>query len=245
MGTESRRDVETANRGLAQQEFIVRRESFRSIDQLDDITLFQRRDPRDGVLRQRHEARPVLWQESVVEVRCDAGKTPRRRIALIATHHQAAGIAAEIDEQVGVAHGGQILGDRFGNTGDQVLMRHRDEWQGEPGHGGNFQCVDPAGVHDHVRLDCTLIGRNFADAALCDLETGDPDALADAGSAASGAFRQREGQSARIEVAVGRKEGRADHAIDRHQRKAPLGFRGAHQLERQTEARTPSGLSRP
>ena len=130
VGAESRRDVETANRGLAQQEFIVRRERFRSIDQLDDITLFQRRDPRDGVLRERHEARPVLWQESVVEVGCDAGKTPRRRIALIATHHQAAGIAAEIDEQVGVAHGGQILGDRFGNARDQVLVCHRDEWHG-------------------------------------------------------------------------------------------------------------------
>src|SRR5439155_23711464 len=35
MGTEARRDVETANRGLAQQEFIVRGEGFRSIDQLD------------------------------------------------------------------------------------------------------------------------------------------------------------------------------------------------------------------
>src|SRR5437667_5607924 len=35
VGAESRRDVETANRGLAQQEFVVRGERFRSIDQLD------------------------------------------------------------------------------------------------------------------------------------------------------------------------------------------------------------------
>src|SRR5438874_9423329 len=35
MGAESRRDIETANRGLAQQEFVVRGERFRSIDQLD------------------------------------------------------------------------------------------------------------------------------------------------------------------------------------------------------------------
>src|SRR5207247_8343577 len=95
----------------------------------------------------------------------------------------------------------------------------------------------------HVRLDGTLIGGDSMDTAMYHIEPGDPDALADAGSAASGAFRQREGQSARIEVAVGRKEGRADHAVGRHQWKAPLRFHGAHQLERQTEARSPSGLS--
>src|SRR5438552_2061094 len=47
VSAESRGHIKTANRGLAQQEFVVGCERFRSIDQLDDITLFQRRDPRD------------------------------------------------------------------------------------------------------------------------------------------------------------------------------------------------------
>src|SRR5438094_2457840 len=50
VGAESRGYIETANRGLAQQEFVVRGERFWSIDQFDDVAFFQRRDSRDGVL---------------------------------------------------------------------------------------------------------------------------------------------------------------------------------------------------
>ena len=78
---------------------------------------------------------------------------------------------------------------------------------------------------------------------MCQIETGDANALADPGPAASRALGQSKGQSAGIEVAIGRKEGRADEAIARHQRKAPLRFRGVHQLERQTEAGSPASLA--
>ena len=122
-------------------------------------------------------------------------------------------------------------------------MGHRDDRDNYARHRANLGGIDSAGVHDHLGLDGALVGQNATDAAICQIETRNPHALADAGPAAPRALGQGEGQAAGVEVAIGRKEGRADDAINRHQWEAPPRFCGTHQLERQTEAGSPSSLS--
>src|SRR5207248_7246035 len=88
VGAESGRDKEPANARLAEDELVVGREGLRSIDQLDDIAVLERGDPLDGVLRKWFEARPVLREQTIVEIAGDAVEAPGGGIAFVAAHHE-------------------------------------------------------------------------------------------------------------------------------------------------------------
>src|SRR5438874_660395 len=57
-------------------------------------------------------------------------------------------------------------------------------------------------------------------------------------------YRQGERQLARVDVAVGRQEGRTEHARGRHRREELLRLVGRDELERQTKGLRPTGLAR-
>ncbi len=74
---------------------------------------------RDELLGDLLEAGPVLLEQAAVEVLRDPVEQmlverPRRAVALVAAHHQAGPLLAEVDEQVGVAQRRQMLARRRG-----------------------------------------------------------------------------------------------------------------------------------
>ena len=80
-------------------------------------------------------------------------------------------------------------------------------------------------------------------AAAVDLDAGDPRLGEDRGAALAGPLGERQGELARVEVAVGGQEGGAVHALDRHRREELLGLLGGHEMERQPEGLGPGGLA--
>ena len=66
----------------------------------------------------------------------------------------------------------------------------------------------------------------------------------DLGAAAPRALGERERELARVDVAVGREVGRAEHAVGRHRREELLRLVGGDQLEREAERLRPAGLAR-
>jgi hypothetical protein len=193
--------------------------------------------------RERLKAWPVLRQQAIVEVRGDAVQAEGGGVALVAAHHQAAGIATEVHEAVGVAHGRQVFRNRLGDAGEQVLMRHRDDGKRDAGHVRDLGCVHPAGVDHHLGFDVTALGLDAADPAAIGFDRSDPHTLADARAATSRPFGQRQREPTRVEVAVGWNKGGADHMVPCHQRKAPLRLVRADELQRETEARPPTSLA--
>ena len=122
-------------------------------------------------------------------------------------------------------------------------MGHRNDGDGQAGHGADCRRVDPAGIDDALGFNPLLSGLHGPDAALRHLDGGDTKALADPGATASGPFRQREREPAGIEIAVGWQKGRAGDPIRRHERKSSPRFISAEQLKWQTKAGPPSGLT--
>ena len=236
-------DVEATDGRLAEDEFVIRCEGLRPIDQLDDVAPLERRHACDRVRRERLKARPVLRQQAIVEVARDAIEAEGAGVSLVAAHHQSPGIATKVNESVRVAHRRQVVGNRLSDAGQQVLVRHRDDGDGDPGHDRDLGCEHPAGVDHHLGFDGTLIGLDAADAGAIDFDRGDPRALQDPRAAAPRAFGQCQCQPARVEVAVGRNESGPDHAVSRHQRKPPQRLLRSDELEGQSEARRPTGLA--
>src|SRR4029453_6663304 len=88
--TEAGGHPEAADIGRAEHELAVRRERLRPVYELHDLHLGERRNAHDGVLHEFLETRPVLLEESGVEVCRDAVEPPRLAAALVAPHDQAA-----------------------------------------------------------------------------------------------------------------------------------------------------------
>ena len=72
----------------------------------------------------------VGCEQLAVEVGRDTVERPRRRIALVAAHAQAADLLAEVDEVVRVAELRQAGMDALDRLGEEVLVRHRDDRDG-------------------------------------------------------------------------------------------------------------------
>ena len=116
VGAEPGGDEEAAHLGLAEAELVVGRERLGPVDQLRHLDLVHRRHPALRVLDDLGEAVPVVLEQAAVEVERDlveaAGPVGRKAgcaLALVAAHHQAAAVLAEVDQQVGVAQGRQSL----------------------------------------------------------------------------------------------------------------------------------------
>ena len=164
-------------------------------------------------------------------------------LPLVAAHHQAAGLAAEVDEQRRVAHRRQ-LERQVGRARDQVLVRHRDHRDDDAGERADLGGEHPAGVDDDLGLDAAPVGLDRLDPAALDLDPGHPRVRLDLGAAAPGALGEREGELARVDVAVGGEVGGAEDAVGRHRREEPLRLLRRDQLEREAERLRPAGLAR-
>jgi len=206
VSAESGRDPEAAHVGRPEDELAVRRERLRAVHEPDDLHVAERRHPDERVLHQLLETRPVLLEEATVEVGGDAVEAPRRGMPLVAAHDEPARLAAEVDEEGGVAHRRHVERDA-GRPGDQVLMRHRDDRDDDACERADLAGEHPARVYDELRLDLPLVGLDAGDAVPLDADAGQARAGGDLGAAAARALREREGELARVDVAVGREEG--------------------------------------
>ena len=161
---------------------------------------------------------------------------------LVSTHHQTPRVAPEIDEQVGVTHGGQVVGDRLPEPRHQVLMRHGDDGDGQTSHGCDLRRVDATGVDHHLGSDRAVARLHSGHPASIDADARDSDSLVKGCAAAASPFGESERQTARVQVSVGRKKGCAQDAVCGHQRKPSTGFGPIHDLQRKPKALSPTCL---
>ena len=123
-------------------------------------------------------------------------------------------------------------------------MRHRHDRDVHARERADLLCVHAAGVDDDLGLDPAPIGLDARHASALDGHARDPGAGRDLRSAAPRTFGERERQLARVDVAVGRQERRAEDAVRGHRREELLRLVGRDQLERQTERLRPARLPR-
>ena len=213
VGAEPGGDEEPAHLALAEAELVVGRERLGAVDQPRDRDLVHRRDAPARVLGDLLEARPVLLEQPAVEVLRDAVERvlverPRRAVALVAAHHEAGALLAEVDQQVGVAQRRQVLagGALAERLRDEVLVRERDHRHAHAGQAADLGREHAAGVDDDLGLDrphsvCTPRTRpsrtSIPVTRVC-VKTCAPPSRAAAG--------QRVGQLRGVEVAVGRRD---------------------------------------
>ncbi len=148
-----------------------------------------------------------------------AVERPGRRVALVAAHAQAADLLAEVDEVVGVAQLGQAGMDALDRLGEQVLVGHRDDRDGDARQPADLGSEHPAGVDDDVGRDrlaraVAKLDVDAGDAAAVHADPHDPGVGPDRDALLPGAGRQRHGQPGRIEPAVGRQPDRAEDALE-------------------------------
>ncbi len=237
---------EPAHLGLAEDELVVGGERLRPVDDPAHAGVGHRRDPPDGALHDRLEAGHVGREELAIEVSRDPVERPRRRVALVAAHAQAADLLAEVDEVVRVAQLGQSRVHALDRLGEQVLVRHRDDRDGHPGHPADLRGEHPAGIDDDLRADLValalVLDGHPGDAASIHADRDHPRVGPDRRAARPRAGGQRLGEPGRVEPAVRRQVDRPQDAIGRHQREEIARLRGRDQLERQPERLRPAGL---
>jgi hypothetical protein len=226
-----------------EDELAVRSERLGAVDELHDLHLRERGDTHDCVLHELLEAGPVLLEETGVELRRDAVEPPRRAVALVATHDQATRFRPEVHEERGVTHR-RHLERKTRRLGDEVLVCHRHDRHLDAGERPDLLRVHPARVYNDVAVDGSAIRLHACDTAapyddVCDARAG-----GDLRSSAARAFRERERELARIDVAVRREERGAEDVFGRHRREERMRLVGRDQLEREPEGLCPSGLAR-
>ena len=265
MGREAGGHEEPADLGLAEDELVVRGERLRPVDDAVDAGVGHRRDAPDRALHDRLEAGHVGREQLAVEVRRDAVERPGRRVPLVAAHAQPAHLLAEVHEVVRVAQLGQPRMHALDRLGEQVLVRHRDDRNGHPGHPADLGGEHPAGVDDDIGPDlralAAVLDGHAGDAATFDADRGHPRVRPDRRAARARAGGEGLGQTGRVEPAVRGQVDRAEDAIGRHQREevASLGGRDraraaartswpsppAGAAPRTARATTPAGASPP
>ncbi len=243
VSAEAGRHEEAAHLRLAEDELVVRGEPLGAVDQLLDPRVVHRRHavhrPRADLL----EARPVGGEQLAVEVGRDAVERPGGRVALVAAHHQATHLGAEVDQVVRVAQLGQVRRHALDRLGDQVLVREGDDRDGDPRHAPDLGGEHAGRVDHDLGGDLAAIRGHAGHAPTLDADSRHPRPRKDRRPAAPGAGGQRLGQPARVEVAVGRQPGGAEHAIGHHQREEALCLLGADQLHRQAVGLGPARLA--
>ena len=171
------------------------RERLGPVDQADGLHVLERRHAPDRVLEQRLEARPVLLEQLAVEVGGNAVERPRRRIALVAAHDQAARLGPEVDEERRVAHGRHV-GRQAARPRDQVLVRHRHDRDVDACERADLAREHAARVHDDLGLDRAAVGLDARDPAALDADPRRP-------SSPSGSRRRAGGRPRRARRSAG------------------------------------------
>jgi hypothetical protein len=80
-----------------------------------------------------------------------------------ASHDESPDFFAEIDEVVGVSHGGHSATDAFQRFGDDVLVFHRNEGNGDSHHFPDLRRPDPRCIDDDLCLDAPLFCPDLID----------------------------------------------------------------------------------
>ena len=127
-------------------------------------------------------------------------------------------------------------------------MRHWHDRNGHARHSPDLGREHATGIHDHVGADRVALSLP----RRLDLYAGhapslhahihDSSVASDRGATAAGTRRQCQGESGRVEPAVGGQEDRTQHALGRHHREAVARLACRDQLERQPERLGPAGL---
>ncbi len=122
-------------------------------------------------------------------------------------------------------------------------MRHRHDRDVDA-----RKCTDLTRVHaariDHdLRLDLALVRDDCLHTASLNADLGHACPLIDLRAAPPRPLRQRERELARVDVAVRREEGGAEHTVRRHRREQGLRVAGRDQLEREAERLRPPRLA--
>src|SRR3954451_10050441 len=177
VGRETGRDEEAPDLRLAQDELVIRREAFWAVDDPVHAGVGHRGDAPDGALHDRLEPLHVRRQELAVEVRRDAVQRPWRGVALVAAHAQAADLLAEVDEVVGVAELREARIDAVDRLGEEVLVRHRDDRDGDADEAPDLRGEHAPCIHDDLRADlltlAVLLDRHAGDAAAVSADRDD------------------------------------------------------------------------
>ena len=242
MRAEPGRDPEAGQLRGAEDELAVRGKGFGAVDEPDHLGLAEPRHPHERIRHQLLEPLPILREQPAVEVVRDPVQPPRRGVALVPAHHEAARLAPEVDEQGRVAHGRHVERHAV-RPRDQVLVGHRDH-----GHVDSREPTELGGEHaaridDDLGLDRAVVGLDSRYPPALDSETGHAGLGRDLRPAAPRALCERHRELARVDVAVGGQIRRAEHPVDGHRREKPLGFLGRDEVERQAEGLGPAGLA--
>ena len=169
---------------------------------------------------------------------------PRRAVALVAAHDQAAALLAVVDEQVGVAQRGQVAVVAVAEgLGDEVLVREGHDRDAHAGHAPDLGGEHAAGVDDHLGLDRPPLGLHAAHAPRLHVDRRHARVRVDPAAALARALGQRVGQLRGVQVAVGGQVGGRAHAVGRHEREERRRLVGGQQLEREPEGPRPADLA--
>ena len=123
-------------------------------------------------------------------------------------------------------------------------MRHRDDRHVDAGEGADLLREHAARVDHDPGLDRAPVGLDAGHLAALDRDPRDARARVDLGAAAARALGEREGELARVDVAVARQVRGAEDAVGRHRREELLRLGRRDELERQAERLRPAGLAR-
>ncbi len=123
-------------------------------------------------------------------------------------------------------------------------MRHRHDRHVDAGERADLLREHAARVDHDLRLDLALVGHDPRDPTALHRHPRDARVGVDLRTTAASAFGEGERELARVDVAVRRQVGGAQHALDAHGREQALRLVGGDQLERQPERLRPSRLAR-
>ena len=166
---------------------------------------------------------PVLRKQLRLEALRDAVERPRRRLALVAAHDEAADLGAEVDEVVGVAQRRQRLERRVERLGDEVLVPERDDRQVDADEPRELRRVHAGRVDDDLALDRAPDRVSTATTRPSRVSmpvTRRPHL--DLRAEPARRVGERERQLARVEVAVVGDVRRGEHAVRAHRREQRL-----------------------
>jgi hypothetical protein len=229
---------------LPQAELVVGRKGLGSIDHASGLHVLELRHAPARVHGDLLEAVPVRLEQAPVEVRRDrveagpaARQEGRRRAALVAAHQQPAALLAEVDRQVGVAQRGERvpLVALPEGPGNDVLVRHRLDRDPHTRQAPELGREHSGGDHHHLALDVAALGPDAPHPPALALDPGHARGGEDARAARPRPLGELARQLRRIDVAVAWKEGSADHALRRHERKQLLRLLRRDQLQGQAE----------
>ena len=226
----------------------VGRERERPVDHPLDPRRRHRRVVLEGDLQRGCDAVEVRWQQLLVEGPRRDLRRPRHAGLLVGAQEHPALLLADVDLALEVEGHRQLVsafGLERGNlvhvVGHEVHVLHAEDGELEPDHPPDLTRPQPAGVHDVLGVDLTLVGDDVPRAVAALAHVLDPRVAVDLGAGLAGAHRVGVGHPARVDVALDRVEQGADEVLLLQQREQVHGLGSGDDLELHAEV-APAGL---